>query len=293
MNDFIIVGCGVVSCSVILLLIGAVYWWRYRGVATAPDLERAGAGPGKPLGPLRRLTKNVSPWNIISISNDKNVSIDSQGRIKISFVRGQWGMSSGGAFHANPFKSLPASSCVVSYALFVPQGFNFNKGGKLPGVCFGDSLKSCASGGDWSNTSGSARVWFNGSGRISAYVYMPFGDPKTAYNKQTAAVRRVMKLTGRTGIYILEKSPLQLRVGSWNALSMTVTLNAPGQSNGSLGISVNGVSRQLDGIRWRDTASIRISSLNIVSFFGGGSRDWAAPAGSPYVLIDDVRFSAA
>ena len=243
------------------------------------------------LGPLKTLKKGVQPYNVLSISNDSQVSV-ADGGVKITYSKGKIGIESGGAVHFNPFKKLPTDSCAMSYSAYFPAGFEWNKGGKLPGVCLGADLRDCATGGRWSMVGGSARLMFKEGGSVIGYLYMPYGSPAKALDKQSDAVKQDVTITGGAGMGVWSRgSPFKLRAGEWNSISVAVVLNSPGAADGSFSVSVNGVSRAVTGIRWRDSAALKISSMNIVSFFGGGSMDWAAPASSTHVIFKDFRFS--
>ena len=84
---------------------------------------------------------------------------------------------------------------------------------------------------------------------------------------------------------------MSVRKGQWNALSMTVVLNTPGKANGVLKITCNGVTRQVNDIMYRDSASVRITETFLSSIFGGSS---SAKFGSPrdqFCLFRDFRMS--
>ena len=286
------------SCSLSMISVCALTGWLWsNGYLSSFSLFSFGAppvggpsGPGTPMGSLKSLRKGEAPFHILSVSNDPNVSV-ADGGLKITYGKGKIGMDSGGAVHFNPFKKLPSDSCVMSYSVFFPGGFGWNKGGKLPGVCLGEDLKDCATGRQWSMKGGSARLMFKEGGGVYGYLYMPFGSSKASMAKQSAGVRAQLHESGGAGIGVWSKnSPFKLKAGSWNAVSLRVVLNTPGAANGSFSLTVNGVSRSVGGIRWRDSGDVKISSMNVVTFFGGGSMDWAAPASSPFALFKDFRF---
>lgn len=83
---------------------------------------------------------------------------------------------------------------------------------------------------------------------------------------------------------------LRLSKGQWNSVRMSVVLNTPGQSNGSVSVTVNGVTEVLQGMVWRSSASVKITSVNFVSFFGGSSAD-AASSRDTYTMFRNMSLS--
>ena len=278
------------SSSVSAIFCAVIIWWLWKKGYLGIASSKGPSGPGNPL-PTPPLKKSGSPWNIQFATAEENLSID-QGKLRVSFKAGKFGQGSGGALHANPFSSLPAESCVFSYKLFIPSNTDFVKGGKMCGVCIGKKERDCSSGGDWSTVGGSYRLTFDENGAVHPYLYLPFGSPGKAYDVQGPLFKKSARKATRTGIRLWDgDSPLKLRKGQWNSISMRMSLNTPGQTNGSLSATVNGVTKDFQGIRWRDSADIKINMLVIVSFYGGSDSSYNAPKNT-YVLLDDFRFSA-
>ena len=279
------------SSSITAILCTIILWWLWKNgylAALIPSSKGPG-GPGKSL-PIPPLQKSGNPWNVYFVTSEANVTTY-QAKLRISYKAGEFGQTSGGGIHANPFNSLPAESCVFSYKVYIPPNMDYVKGGKLCGLCFGKGERDCSSGGEWSNTGGSYRLTFDGNGALHPYLYLPFGSPEKAYDVQGPLFKKQAKKTPRTGIRLWEAdSPLKLRKGQWNSISMKMSLNTPGQANGFLSATVNGVTKELSGMRWRDAATTKINMVVIVSFYGGGDSSYDAPRNG-YVLFDDFRFS--
>lgn len=279
------------SSSAAVVLCAVLFWlWKNGYLDALIPSSKGPSGPGDPL-PTPSLKKGVKPWFILNITTDKNLSLY-QGKLRISYTPGKIGSDSGGGLHANPFQSLPADSCVFSCKVYVPSNANFVKGGKLFGLCIGQNSRDCATGSDWSNTSGSYRLTFDENGEIHPYVYLPFGSPGKAYDVQTAAVKRIARKADHAGMRLWDDNArLKLNKGAWNAVSMRMAMNSPNQANGYVAVTVNGITKELRGFRWRSSASIKITMLTIVSFYGGGDSSYKAPE-NMYMLFDDFRFSA-
>lgn len=287
---------GLLMCLV-LLMVAVVFIMRRNGDLGGGPGSRSGdipgsggaGGPGDPLS-IPVLVKDKAPWYIRGMSHENNFKVE-DGKLRLNYVGGKWASESGASFHANPFKSLPKDSCVFGYKVYFPPDFNFKKGGKLPGLCIGNNDKDCATGSNWSTSGGSYRVMFRENGVAIAYLYLPLGDPESALKAQSKSYKAVAD-TGHAGHNLWRKeASLKFQKGKWNTVSMRLRLNTPGSSNGSLSLTINGTTKSLDGIVWRKSAASKISSVNVVSFFGGSTSDWAAPSGA-WAAFSDFRFKA-
>ena len=205
--------------------------------------------------PLPDGSKGKAPWYIdwnrfdsASFSNDD---------MKVTYQAGKFGGNSGAAFRARPLKQFPRDSATLGCSIFVPANFDFTKGGKLgPGLCIGTERGVCATGGDHMSDAGSARVSFSEDGDAVAYIYIP---------------EQADKNHGRTGDKVLKSSRLQK--GTWNAVSIGVTLGRPGQ-DGSVTLIVNG-SSTTSSVKWRTASDVRISGVLFTTFFGGNDSSYA------------------
>lgn len=276
------------SVVTVIVCIVALWWLWKKGYLILGS--RGPSGPGELL-PVPPLKKSGSPWYVQYVTSEENVSI-TQKKLKISYQAGKIGSKSGGAIHANPFNSLPANSCVFSYKIYVPPNIDFVKGGKLCGVCLGQDSRDCATGSKWSNTGGSYRLTFDGDGAVHPYLYLPFGSPSRAFDVQGPEFKKESKKVNHAGLHVWRRdSPLKLRKGQWNAISMRIVLNTPGQANGYMSATVNGVTREMRSVNWRSSTKTRITMVAVVSFYGGGDSSYNAPSDA-YALFDDFRFSA-
>jgi hypothetical protein len=226
------------------------------------------------------LDKNSSPWYSSGV-NKSEWSVDGD-TLTVKIKKGVHGGQSGGAFDVNPNKMFPSNSVTFSYDVLFKDGFDFVKGGKLPGVCLGAKSSECANGGNWQTSAGSVRpMWRadNGSNPIIiGYIYLPDNKgPKHAYDYQGAAYKQATRPGDRAGhdVWLHEKS-LKLSHG-WNSIRVTIKMNTPGKNDGVLEMSVNDTTRRVDDIMYRKSADIQINKGRIVSFFGGGSDDWNSP----------------
>lgn len=268
------------------------------------DTKSVGGGPsgsspgnsaslkGTPL-PAPGLEKGKVPWNITWIGNPESMSTE-DGELKLGIKKGIHGMKSGAAFRANPWKKLPADSVVLSYEVYFPPTFNWVKGGKLPGVCFGTSENECSTGGEWTPNQGSFRLMWRENGQAIGYSYMAIkGGPQPAFQAQGSAYKDITDTTERTGHDLWKKNggDLKLKKG-WNTVTMELRMNSVGKKDGSISLTINGKNKAVRDVVFRQAPNVKFTSVLVVSFFGGGSSEWNSPVDT-YMKYRNFRFDAA
>ncbi|KAF8970939.1 polysaccharide lyase family 14 protein [Flammula alnicola] len=154
-----------------------------------------------------------------------------------------------------------AKEATFGYSVMFPNGFDFVKGGKLPGLYGGDTDQdsiSC-SGGRRDSACFSVRLMWRTQGAGELYTYLPpYTDPRFAANKKQCNV---------------PNSDCNPTYGA-----SIVKLNDAGKANGELELFVEGKSViQVSGLILRDSNAGRIRGIQMQSFFGGSSKDWATP----------------
>jgi hypothetical protein len=149
----------------------------------------------------------------------------------------------------------PVDSLHLRYCVRFPPGFNFVKGGKLPGL-FGGTVTSGQHIPDGTNGWSTRYMWRRG-GAGEVYAYLP------------SSVQHGTSL----GRYSWWVTP-----GRWQCLEQAVQLNTPGKADGAITVWLDGqqVYHHTD-IVFRTTASLRIDGVFFSSFFGGGDASWASP----------------
>ena len=149
----------------------------------------------------------------------------------------------------------PVEAATLSYCLRFPVGFDFVKGGKLPGL-FGGTVTSGQHIPDGTDGWSTRYMWRRG-GAGEVYAYLP-----TSVAHGTSLGRGAWSITP----------------GRWQCLAQTVVLNTPGVANGSVTLRLDG--RQVfaaKGLLFRTTSALRIDGVFFSTFFGGGDPSWASP----------------
>ncbi|KAF7292933.1 hypothetical protein MIND_01192400 [Mycena indigotica] len=186
-----------------------------------------------------------------------------------------------------------AREALFGYSIMFPKGFQFNKGGKLPGLYGGDDPKTAlgCSGGRRDTSCFSARLMFRADGAGELYTYIPdpsFG-PQFAANKKMCDIPN-SHCNAKFGNSI-SRGAFKFTPGQWTTVSERVKLNTVGKSDGAIEIFVGGKSViNATNLVIRDSDKGRIRGMQMETFFGGGTKDWASPVDQKAFFAD---FSAA
>jgi hypothetical protein len=190
--------------------------------------------------------------------------------LSVSYAAGSSAPSAGapygGAQICIPFARGPQTSATLTYRVRFPVGFQFVKGGKLPGLYGGVEPFS---GGGHNGNGWSMRLMWRAGGAGELYAYI-------------AGVGGYGQDIGRGNFNFLAD-------GQWHTLSEHILLNTSGQSNGSVSLTYNGGTViAAAGLDITDTHT-PISGLFFSTFYGGHDSSWSPS--SPQHL-DFESFSA-
>ncbi|KAJ7700859.1 hypothetical protein B0H17DRAFT_1046864 [Mycena rosella] len=173
-----------------------------------------------------------------------------------------------------------AKTLSFGYSVFFEEGFDFNMGGKLPGLYGGDSLDLATgcSGGRRSTQCYSVRLMWRTNGMGEIYSYLP--DYEVAGFEANKGVCNVAPLSECNPTYgaSVGRGSFTFPTGQWTTVSQRVQLNDVGQANGAMQLWVNGKSViDVSGIILRDSDAGRHRGIQFQTFFGGSEPQWASP----------------
>ncbi|CAL8073922.1 unnamed protein product [Orchesella dallaii] len=166
---------------------------------------------------------------------------------------------------------VPGDTASFKYSVFFPAGFNFVKGGKLPGLYGG--RKQCA-GGDPAVDCFSTRVMWRESGKGELYLYA------NREAQDPAICQMPNNYCAPYYGWSLNTGAFTFKTGEWTDIQEVIRMNTPGQRNGLLSIRVNGKEViRYDNIVFRiaDYPNMRIEGMDVDTFFGGTGTEWATP----------------
>jgi len=164
-----------------------------------------------------------------------------------------------------------SNTAVFKYEVKFPAGYNFVKGGKLPGLYGGK--RSCT-GGDPATDCFSTRLMWREDGKGELYLYA-----NRDAQDQTICSTPPNYCNPEFG-WSLNKGAFTFQRDAWTQVEQRVTLNTPGVRNGIISIKINGkeVIRYNNIVfRIAQYPNMQIDGIDVETFFGGGSPDWATP----------------
>jgi len=171
-----------------------------------------------------------------------------------------------------------ASEVTFGYSVYFPKGFQFNKGGKLPGIYGGDSdsIAVGCSGGRRDTKCFSARLMWREDGMGEMYTYLP---PGIEANKKICDYPPDSDCNDTYGASIARGS-FTFADGAWTTVVERIKLNDPGQENGELQMWANG--KQVIDISGLvlvdDSGEGAMRGIQMQTFFGGHDDSFASPA---------------
>ncbi|MFI6408412.1 polysaccharide lyase [Streptomyces sp. NPDC050548] len=161
----------------------------------------------------------------------------------------------GGAQLYLPLKSGPADALHLRYYVRFPRGFDFVRGGKLPGL-YGGTVTSGRRIPDGDNGLSTRYMWRT-DGAAEVYAYLP-----TSVEHGTS----------------LGRGSWHWPTGRWVCVEQAVRLNTPGRSDGTIDVSLD--DRRVlhaGGLEFRTTDRLGIDGVFFSTFFGGSDPSWATP----------------
>ncbi|KAF8054256.1 polysaccharide lyase family 14 protein [Lyophyllum atratum] len=172
-----------------------------------------------------------------------------------------------------------AREVVFGYRMMLEPGWEFKRGGKLPGVFggVGDLAYHC-SGGRQENRCQcfDLRPMWRRQGVGELYTYLPLTP-----SNSTLLLSTPPESVGNSdfGFSVGRKSfSLDIAIGRWVALAFRVRMNDLGKCNGEIEVWVDGVSSiHVKDLCLCDSAEARVKGMHFQTFFGGHSEEWCCP----------------
>jgi hypothetical protein len=178
--------------------------------------------------------------------------------LRAFFPQGAVGPNEGGGGWRMPFARRDEAE--LTYQLCFEEGFDFKKGGKLPGLCGGP--KTITGGDAVSGRDGfSVRLMWRMEGRGQAYVYHM--DQPSKYGDE---------FNFPEGFRFSAGVPVTIR--------MVLRINTPSKKDGHIRIwtSLPSAAEQLQlektGLRFRQVKDYAIDSILFNTFHGGSDKSW-------------------
>jgi len=190
--------------------------------------------------------------------------------MRIKYEANKRGLGAGGVQWKTRIPS--SNELYVSYWIKFKEGFDFVRGGKIPGLAGG----TANTGGKKPNglDGWSARMMWRPNGKAVQYLYFP--DQKN--------------ITGKDFPWNVN-SQKYFTPGKWYKVETRIKMNTPGKRNGIVQSWFDGeLAVDQRSIRFRDVDTFAIDYFMFSTFFGGGDDSWATTK-EEYAYFDNIIVS--
>lgn len=244
------------------------------------DFESAVVGPYRPEALNQQWDTPI--WHL-GFKEDRVAVVQDSARgkaIKVTFPAHQYGSGGAAAFLSDlsfgvgferHFEEL-----YVSYDVKFAEGFDFKRGGKLPGLCGYNATQApkdgCNTGGGFPTgyDGWSARGMWREDGILENYVY--HADQFYEYGDD-------------------EHWNVKAEPGKWHSLQHRIVLNTVGEANGIVEAWFDGVKvLSANNMLYRKTPDISINLFYFSTFYGGADASWA-PSSDQSIYFDNFRIA--
>ncbi|BGO97458.1 Polysaccharide lyase family 14 protein [Rhodotorula toruloides ATCC 204091] len=182
---------------------------------------------------------------------------DSKSALQVAYPAGSRNPSAlpigGMGFYTSKIDITQATNVSFSYSVFFPVGFDFVKGGKLPGLYGG---KTACSGGSAAEDCFSTRLMFRKGGMGELYLYAP-------REKQVDSLCTLPPLSFCNSVYGMSigRGSWTFKTGEWTDIRQDIWLNTPGKADGGFNIWINGrIALRSDTVYYRNSVSGLVSN---------------------------------
>jgi hypothetical protein len=227
-------------------------------------------------------TSYVQGCNAFKLIQDAS-SFQNTKSLRFTLLAGQFGSGCKAQFPVS-FKTMPGSpaktydSLYFRYYVKFESGFDFKKGGKLPGLMSVDG-NSISGGAQPNGTNGwTMRYMWSSGGKAVIYAYLPEG-----FKYAGGAWGKTMALTK-------DGAGLSFQKGKWHCIEQFIKLNTIGKENGKLHVWFDGnLSMKLDDVTYRtvDNEKGKIGGVFFSVFHGGGDVSYA-PSVNSNIMFDGL-----
>jgi hypothetical protein len=208
-------------------------------------------------------------WNIVDDTLGKINMQDVNSTLKVRFPNNSYIPSApikgGMQFYCQPI-IFPTKAVVFRYKVMFPKNFDWVKGGKLPGLWFGDIG---ANGGNHIDAGSSFRLMWRADGEAEAYVYLPKTQLNSYYSMPGYHGNDVFGDSVWRGVFKFE-------TGVWNEVELYAKVNNEMDYSDHIGLTINNVTMLYTQLMWSNSTTL-INGLMMHTFFGGNDKTWATP----------------
>ncbi len=189
----------------------------------------------------------------------------------------------------------PSKEGVLEYRVKFEKGFDWSKGGKLPGLAgsnttTGRGVFGCNDNRDTRKKAFSTRLMWREGGRL---IYYPYAPLHSSYRNSSNDIPTEAKKRGQ-GRCGGDLTITTLSVNKWYTIKQYIklnTFNANGspKSNGIVKVWINGkLEFEHKNFVLAGTKSVEVNGFAFHTYRGGSTKDWASKKDG-YALFDDIK----
>jgi hypothetical protein len=186
---------------------------------------------------------------------------------------------------------MAADQGMLEYDVFFPRGFDFHKGGKLPGLFGGNFMCSGSKVTPNGRNCFSARLMWRPNGIGETYFYVPINKQQGQFCSRCAywPPRPTCRELRGQDFCSWNRGSFTFAQGKWTKVQQYIKLNTPGRSNGVYQLYIN---RQLvmssSGVYYRATSGLKLRGMLFSTFMGGDDSSWA-PRKNQWAYFRNIR----
>ncbi|KAG6900758.1 hypothetical protein C0993_002182 [Termitomyces sp. T159_Od127] len=195
--------------------------------------------------------------------------------LQVTYPEKSFGSSDSGAQFINLWNASDGSSfqsMLLSYEVAFDAGFNWVKGGKLPGVRGGLNSTGCSGGNqaDGKECFSTRLMWRQDGEGEAVYAYIP--TPNNICSSDDVICNSDFGTS-------LQRGAFGFVSNQWNRIALLVRLNnPPNVANGNIQLYYNDLKAiDQQNLQIRSSASVNANGLFFSTFFGGSDDSWGTP----------------
>jgi hypothetical protein len=233
----------------------------------------------------------VDDWGIAwnSRANECSIvtdAVEGDKALQVFYPEGAVGPEEGGAQFPIVFRNMTRhegdglyQELYLRYYVKFKDGFDFQRGGKLPGFIGGSDSWSRSGGNQPDGTNGwTLRFMWRQNGRLVVYAYVPpSGNGKWGSETWGQDI----------------DSGFEAKTGEWICVEQYVNVGDAGKDNGRLKVWIDGKEciNITDMRFWNEGNDAgKIGGIYFSTFHGGNTKDWG-PDNDSYILFDGFAAS--
>ncbi|KAK0485961.1 polysaccharide lyase family 14 protein [Armillaria novae-zelandiae] len=213
--------------------------------------------------------------NDVAFVDDPFTNNSSSSVLEVTYPEGSFSHDTGGTQFYNLWNTSNGDvfqSLMLSYDIAFDNGFDWVKGGKLPGLRGGPNATGCSGGNQPTGSDCfSVRLMWRQEGAAEVYAYIP--TPNNLCSERSITCNDDFGTS-------ISRGAFSFVAGEWSQVTLLVQLNSPADvANGNLKLYYNNVEviSQTD-LQFRSSSSVNAGGMYFSTFFGGSDDSWATPS---------------